>query len=56
MKLVVKNTLQRLIPQGIHCTFTLRQTGVWQSRDLVPHITLIELVRINFFQSSVDIQ
>ena len=56
MQVVKEKTLQRLIPQGIHCTFTLRQTGVSISQDLVPHMTLIVLVRINIIESPVDIQ
>jgi hypothetical protein len=56
MEVVVKKTFHRLIPWGIHCTFTLRQTGVKQSQDLEPHMTLIVLVRINVFESPVGIQ
>ena len=55
MELVVK-TLHRLNPGGIHCLFTLLQTGLSQSQDLVPHITLIKLVRIHSFLSPVDIR
>jgi hypothetical protein len=54
--MVNKKTFHRLIPQGIHCTFTLRQTGVSHLQDLVPHITLKELVRIHIIESPVDIQ
>ena len=54
--MVKEKTFQRLIPQGIHCTFTLRQTGVSHIQDLVPHITLIELVRINIIESQLGIQ
>jgi len=49
-------TIHRLIPRGIYCLFTLLQTMLPQTQDLVPHITLIELVRIHLFLSPVDIQ
>jgi len=56
MIVVKEKAFHRLIPQGIHCTFTLSQTRVSHIQDLVPHITLIELVRINIIESPVDIQ
>jgi len=49
MEAVVKKTFHRLVPQGIHCLFTLLQTMVTQSQDLVSHMILIVLVRINVF-------
>jgi len=49
MEAVVKKTFHRLIPQEIHCLFTLLQTIVTQSQDLVPNMILIVLVRINVF-------
>ena len=46
MEVAAKKTFHRLNPQGIHYTFTLRLTGVPQSQDLVPHITLIVFVSL----------